>query len=405
MPYEVFLALRYLRAPYGRRTARLLGRVAAGGIALGVCALTIALALANGFRDEVQAKILQGTAHITLTRIDGRPLADWRAIVARLERMAGVKGAYATAYVGALIDGPAATSYTILRALDIESERAIAELKPSIGEGSLQPLVENGGGHRVPIVIGAGVAERIGARVGDEVSLIVARGGASEVEPQVIEARIVGVFRSGLFEYDSIWSYAALEDPSVWPTPPSIISVEVEDPFAVARVKTRLERALGPGFSLTDWQEANRPFFTPLALEKRLVTALIALLVGVAALNVFAALSLTVVERRGDIAVLRTMGARTGEIVSIFLIQGGLIGALGTAIGIVAGLIACSLGNRFRLVRLPAEVYSLSFVPFDPHPRDLILTACIALLVSLGAAIGPARAAASVLPATVLRNE
>jgi len=402
MLYELFLAWRFLRAPRGRKAARWVTRIATFGIATGVGALIFALALANGFRDAVREKILRSADHLTLMRNDGGAINDWRALVARLQTLPGVRHAHATAYVGALVEGREAISPAVLRALDAKTEFEAED--PALVVGSLTAFHQER--EPTPIIVGEKLAERIGAQVGDAVSLIVARGGTLDgLEPRMVTARVVGIFRSGLFEYDASWAYVPLNAAIEWTGTPTVIGLEVADPFDVAAVEDEVRRTLGPDFSAVTWQEANRPFFTALALERRLVALLIALLIGVAATNVFAALSLTVAERRAEIAMLRVMGASTASIHVIFIAQGLLIGCFGVALGAAGGLGACALGNRFGLIRLPADVYSISAVQLHPHTLDVFAASVVALIICLGASVGPARSAQSRRPAEVLRNE
>lgn len=400
MLYELFLAWRYLRAPHGRMAARWVTRIAVLGIGTGVGALIFALALANGFRDAVRDSILRSADHITLMRTDGGSIGDWRALVARLRAVKGVRRAHATAYTGALLEGSEAISPAVLRALDAETETE----RPALVAGSFAAFYQE---HEpTPLVVGEKLAERIGAQVGDVVALVVARGETLDgIEPRMVMARVVGIFRSGLFEYDASWVYVPLGAAIEWTGAPSVIGLEVDDPFNVAAVEGEVRRVLGQEFSTVNWQEANRPFFAALAFERRLVALLIALLIGVAATNVFAALSLTVAERRADIAMLRVMGASAASVHAIFIAQGLLIGCFGVALGAVSGLGACALGNRFGLIRLPADVYSINAVPLHPRVSDVLMTAAVALIICLAASVGPARGAQRHRPAVALRNE
>ena len=474
MPYELFLAFRYLRSKRraGRASARVTALVGVAGIACGVASLIFALALANGFQDEMRDKILGGTAHITLSRADGKLIEDPQAIVARLRGVAGVVDAAPTTYTGALVSGAEGAAYTVLRGVEKSSARSLDEIRRTLVEGALEPLLnearrgdppardgvdtkrveaaagrnnesalkdetaavedeEAGGGvlgalgalgevadsaPPAPVVVGAELSARTGLRrVGDEGWIVTAErmpGDAPGVRPRARRVRVAGVFRSGLYEYDSSWVYISLADAmqleggaTETAGGASLVSIETADIYRTAETAARVRETLGAQFKTIDWQEANAPLFAALQLERRTVALIIALIMFVAALNITTTLALVVVERRADIAILGAMGARARSIMLVFICEGTIIGAAGAGLGVALGLAACFLGDRYRLVSLPADVYSLSMIPFHPRPRDVALAAAAAFLVSLLATIYPARSAARLRPAEALRYE
>jgi lipoprotein-releasing system permease protein len=427
MPYELFLALRYLRVRRGRRVARWTALAAVVGIACGVAALILALALANGFRDELRDKILRGTAHVTLSR-EGEAAEDTRAVVERVRGVEGVADAAPTTYEGALISGPDGATYTLLRGVDEHSQGARARVESTITQGSLDSVFQTAGDgakvdetkvdeanadgdEPVPVVLGEELAERTGlTRVGDEGWVL--SGTVTQVsgsyEPRARRVRVVGLFRSGLYEYDSTWTYLGLDAVArvAGARPASaVISVEAHDLYESGALARRLRASLGEGWTAVDWGETNRPLFDALALERRTVALIIMLITIVAALNITTTLALVVVERRADIAVLVALGARARGVTLVFMLEGAIVGAAGALAGVVAGLAACFAADRFHLVRLPADVYSLSAVPLHPHAWDVLLPALAAFAVSLLATLYPARQAARVRPAEVLRYE
>ncbi|HYH86303.1 MAG TPA: ABC transporter permease [Pyrinomonadaceae bacterium] len=430
MPYELFLALRYLRARRGRRVARWTAVAAVVGIACGVAAMVVAVALANGFRDELRDKILRGTAHVTLARADGAKIEDARGVAARVLEVEGVSEAEPTVYEGALLSGPSGAAYTLLRGVDSAARAGVQE---TLTKGSLDALfldaadarqaAPSGEGQNeevIPVIVGAELAERTGlTEPGDEgwvltgerasgVAETGAMAGATGFVPRARRVRVEGVFRSGLYDFDSAWTYASLEGVARAAgagAGSTVLSVRVRDIYASDEVARRLRAALGEGWTAVDWREANRPLFAALALERRTVALIILLITIVAALNITTTLALVVVERRADIATLGALGARPGGVMLIFMIEGAIVGALGALAGVALGLAACFVADRFELVRLPPDVYSLSSVPLHPHAPDVILIALAAFAVSLLATIYPARQAARVRPAEVLRHE
>jgi lipoprotein-releasing system permease protein len=422
MPFELFLALRYLYSRRRRPLARMTALAAIAGVAFGVAAMIVALALSNGFRDEMRDKILRGTAHITLMRKDGAPIKDYPELISHARAVEGVLDASATTYDGALLTGGGgkASVYAVLRGLDTESSHAVEQLRRTLIEGSLDPVLKDpspfaqASSEAAPLhaVIGAELAARAGLRVGDTVSII--SGDATLKPPKGVPQgprplRIAGIFRSGLYEYDAAWVYVPLAVAAslAGETAPSasVISLEVADIYKVGQVAARLRERVGEAYTTVDWQEANRPLFAALTLERRMGLFIIALIIFVAALNITTTLILVVVERRSDIAILTAMGARRLSIMLIFMIEGALIGLTGALLGISLGLVACFIGDHYQLVSLPADVYSLSHVPFHPHVRDVGLAALVAFALSLLATLYPARAAALVRPAEALRDQ
>jgi lipoprotein-releasing system permease protein len=428
MPYEIFLALRYLRLRRGRRVARWTAGAAVAGIACGVAALVVALALANGFRDELRDKILRGTAHVTLLREGGARMEDAPALAARVRQVEGVRDAAATTYEGALLSGPGGSSYTLLRGVDEGSARARESLRATLTAGALDTLFgepakdtrfdKQADSDAVLVVVGEELAARTGlARVGDEgwILTVAARPGttssapgASDIEPRATRVRVAGVFRSGLYEYDSAWTYVSLAGVAraAGGVPASAaVSIEAREMEESAAVARRVRAALGAGWTTVDWRDANRPLFEALALERRTVALIIMLVTIVAALNITTTLALVVVERRADIAVLAALGARAPSITLVFVVEGALVGAAGAVCGALLGLAACFAADRFQLVRLPPDVYSLSAVPLHPHAPEVIWPALAAFVVSVLATLYPAWQAARVRPAEVLRYE
>ena len=413
MPFETFLALRYLRARRKRQLARITAIVAILGIAVGVGALIVALALANGFRDEMRAKILLGTAHISVMRADGQSLRDHRDIAAKIKNLSGVTSASGTTYDGAVIIGPKASAYAVLRGIDPHATSTLVDINRSLIAGSSDQLITatSGNENPPPILLGAELAARTGLTNGDIAEILLA---TSTVDPAKSRSapgrrlvRVNGIFRSGLFEYDSTWIYVSLDAAAAFAGgnhAATVISVQLSDIYDTKRAAAEIHNVLGNSYSTVDWQEANRPLFTALALERRMGLFVIVLIILIAALNITTTLILVVVERRGDIGILGAMGASSKSIMGIFMIEGAIIGALGGLIGIVLGVVACIIGNRYQLVSLPADVYSISNVPFHAQPRDILLAALVAFFLSLIATIYPARAAAKVRPVEMLRD-
>lgn len=428
-PYEIFLALRYLRSGKRRRVARVTASAAVLGIACGVAALIVATATANGFRAELQDKILRGTAHLTLTTQGVAGITDWQNVVRRVRSVEGVRDARPTTYTGALIvAGGGQATYATLRGVAPNDNSTMEELRRTLiaGTGETLPAeMFDKTRDAMPVVIGAELAAQTDLRVGDAAYFIAASSTSSSNDNQTVAlpyalpfatrtqaARIIGVFRAGLHEYDAAWIYAPLNSAARLnghaDGAPSIISVELDDmddaPRLAALIRTVAEEASPTGFDIVTWQKANAGLFAALELERRTVAFIITLITFIATLNILTTLTLLVVERRSHIAILRAMGARTASIMLIFIIEGSLLGAAGAVIGAGFGLFSCWTANRFQLVGLPADVYSISHVPLLPRFTDVLLAVGIAFIISLLATLYPARAAARIRPAQTTKE-
>ena len=403
MPFELFLAFRYLRSRRKRRLARATAVAGVAGIAVGVAALIVTLALANGFRDEMRDKILQGTAHLTVMRADGQPMSNYVEVVARLKNLDGVTGASGTTYDGVVAVGPKGSSYAVLRGIDTGNPLAASEIGKWISEGSFSPLIQPS---TVPkVIVGSELAAKCGVQTGGTLELIPANVNSTGSSRHV--ATVVAIFRSGLFEYDSAWIYLPLDQAAALAGSAhtaSLVSVQVNDPDQVKSVALTARSDLGNSYTVVDWQEANRPLFTALALERRMGLFIVGLIILIATLNITTMLVLVVVERRRDIAILNAMGAGKASITALFVIEGAVIGLLGSAGGVLLGFLVCLSGNHYQLVSLPADVYSISTVPFRPELREIIIAIVVAFVLSVLATVYPARAAARMRPAETLRD-
>lgn len=409
MPFEIFLALRNLRSRHKRRLARVTSLIAVVGIAVGLAALILALSLANGFRDEMRDKILRGTAHLTVMRNDGQPMSDYEDVAAKAAKVPGVLTATGTTYDGAVIIGPRASAYAVLRGIDARSTYLTGEVAQSIVSGSADAIFNQRAelNETPAVVLGSELAARTGLEVGDTAGIIPASANVSSPDRSRRRVRVVAVFRSGLFEYDSTWIYLPLEFAAAFSGKShaaSVVSVQVANIYEIKSIAAQVKQSLGSSYTAVDWQEANRPLFTALALERRIGIVIIGLIIFIAALNITTTLILVVIERRRDIAILNALGATSKSIMSIFVIEGALVGVVGAVAGLLLGAAAVLIANRYRLISLPADVYSISSVPLSLNLRDMALAALAAFVLSIIATVYPAHAATRIRPAEMLRD-
>lgn len=409
MPYEFFLALRHLRSRQKRRLARVTSFIAVIGITVGVAALIVALALANGFRDEMRDKILHGTAHLTVMRSDGASMPEYKEVANRVASVSGVTAATGTTYDGAVIIGSKTSAYAVLRGIDETSTQTMSDLTSTLITGSVDRgfATRNEAQDLPPVILGSELATRTGLNVGDTAAIIPARASVSSANDGKRRVRVAGIFRSGLFEYDSTWIYLPLDTAAAFSGDShaaAVISVQVRDIYEVKATAAAVKQLVGSAYTTVDWQEANRPLFTALAIERRIGALIIGLIILIASLNITTTLILVVMERRCDIAVLNTIGARAGSIMSIFVIEGAIVGLAGAAGGVLLGAMAILVVNRYRLISLPGDVYSISNVPLSINFGDLAIAALVALVLSIVATVYPALAAARIRPAEMLRD-
>ncbi len=383
--------------------ARFTSCVAVVGIAAGVASLIIAQSLARGFSDEMQDKILANTAHVSVFLNDGAEILDWQGIVEKLRKSENVKEVSATTYESAVIVGTQTTSYAVLRVIEGRGTR-------DEGQGTrefLLPTLDPRPSTLVPIEIALGkeLAEKMDLKIGDEAGIITLE---NEFAPTTSKVFIREIFQTGLYEYDSTWIYIPPEDFARLKAQknftPTILSVSVRDIYRADETADEIRANLGDNFKIVDWQEANRPLFAALSLERRVALAIISLIIFIAALNITTTLALLAGERRFDIAILRTCGARMKSVIFIFLLEGLLLGFTGISFGVGLGLLGCFLGNYFKIIRLSAEVYSLNYIPFHPDLNNILLIILIAFLVCLSATVYPAFKASQIKPLENLRN-
>jgi len=415
MRFELFVAVRYLRAKRRQAVVGVITVISIAGVAAGVASLIIALAITNGMRRDLQDKLLGSTAHVRLMRVASDGIRGWRELTERLEHLPHVKAASPGLYEQVLISNGARATGTLIEGIVAQQERRVSDLLSTVTLGSvaaLDPGPQNSGqGHALPpIVIGYDLADSIDARVGSTVTVTSPQGALTPfgLLPKYQYFQVVGIFHSGFYQYDSAMAFTSLAaaqrlygEPDVV----SVISFKVDDLDRADQIGRSIEQAAGPGFLTTNWMEENRPLFRALRLEQIVTFIVIGLIVCVAALNILTALTMMVMEKTRDIAVMMSFGVKPRQVRLIFLLQGLLIGFTGTLLGLVAGYGLSWLGGHYRFIHLSAEVYSIDYLPFAARWSDGLIVAAVAFAVSLLATLYPSSSAARVLPAEALRYD
>jgi lipoprotein-releasing system permease protein len=400
MPFELFIALRYLLT---RRTS-LLSTI---GVAVGVMALVIALALMTGLQGEMRDRILGATSHVYVWVTGG--IKDYKAEVARLHQVEGVTGAGPVILGKALITSDRSDQFITIKGVDPVLEPEITDIKRSLIKGRLEAL--NGGSEEQPpgILLGKQLADTLGVDVGGSVSLITPTGTLSPMgmmaRPR--RAQVVGIYSLGFLEFDASYGVVSLDfaERLLGRQGPDLIELRVEDIYDAPRVAETIPEQLGAKYVAEDWADMNATWFSALWLEKMVVSITIGLIVLVAALNIIASLIMLVMEKRRDIAILKTMGTTAGRVTSIFILQGLIIGLIGTTLGATCGYSISWFLDRYRLIRLPMDVYQVSYVPFVVQPFDFAIVVGSSMLICFLATIHPSRQAARLDPVQALRFE
>ncbi len=461
MRFEFFIATRYLRAKRRQAVISVITGISIAGVAAGVASLVVALAINNGFRQDLQNRLLGSTSHINLLRIESDGIKEWRPLMERLSKQPHVVGTAPAIYEQVLISrGPRARG-AVLKGMIPAYERNVSDLLDAVKIGSMDPLeespgIEKGAGRvepglrpsqggsgtrpyvdtlasgtsapdsekspddlnsvheRVasmpPIVLGKDIAEALGATLNSVVLVTSPQGELTPfgLVPKYSRFRVVGIFNSGFFDYDSSWAFTRLSDTQNLEglgDQITVLEFKVDDIYQAGQISQELEQAAGKGFMTTNWMEQNKALFRALRLEKLVTFITIGLIVFVAALNILISLTMMVMEKTRDIAVLMSMGTRKSQVRRLFITQGLLIGVIGTAIGLVVGYGLSWAGGHYHLLSLAPEVYSIDYVPFAPRAIDGALVALVAIGISLIATLYPSWSAARILPAEALRYE
>ena len=430
MRFELFVAARYLRAKRRQAVIGIITLISIVGVAAGVASLIIALAINNGFRQDLQDRLLGSMSHVNLLRVESDGIRDWEPLLQRLDKEPHVVAGAPAMYEQVLISRGAHAQGAVLKGIIPGYERKVSDILDSIRSGSAAPLdpsspekssdamdsaESNPLSARVtaslpPIILGQDMANSLGAQVGSLVTVTSPQGELTPfgIVPKYARFKVVGIFSSGFYDSDSTWGFIRLADAQKLFDLGNVVSVlefKVDDIYKADQIGRELEKAAGKGFMSTNWMEQNRALFRALRLERLVTFITIGLIVFVAALNILISLIMMVMEKTRDIAVLVSMGAKKRQVRRIFMYQGLLIGVIGTVIGLMLGYGISFVAGHYRLFSLSAEVYSIDYVPFAPRVLDGVLVACIAIGISFVATLYPSWSAASVLPAESLRYE
>lgn len=399
------------------------------GVAAGVASLIVALAINNGFRQDLQQRLLGSTPHVSIMRVANDGIRDWRPLLDRLSHQPHVAAAAPAIYEQVLVSRGARAKGIILKGVIPQEEERVSRLLNNIPFGSAEALkappektltpsenqsTEPHSSTPIPslgpIILGKDVAQDLGATIGSVVMITSPQGELTPfgIVPKYARFKVVGIFQSGFYDYDTAWAFTRLSDAQQLFGLGDVVSVlefKLDDLNRAAEMGGQLEQAAGHGFQSTNWMEQNKALFRALRLEKVVTFITIGLIVLVAALNILISLIMMVMEKTKDIAVLMSMGGRRSQVRRIFIAQGMLIGIIGTIVGLALGYALSWAGAHYKLVSLSAEVYSIDYVPFTPRIIDGVVVAAVAIAISFISTIYPSWSASRILPAEALRYE
>lgn len=403
--FEWIVAIRYLRAKRKQTVISVITVISVLGVAAGVAALIIALAINNGFQSTLQSSLLSATAHVNvLERNPTYGIENWEALVPRLRHLSHVLSATPGLYGQIAIKGPLVGSVSVMKGVPLSNGAPVPELLRRLKSGSLNNFEKN------DIVLGSRLAEQIGATLHSPVTVLSPQGELTPIGPtwSPFRFRVAGIFESGLYDIDSTWTFTSLRTAQRVLNLSDVVNtieLRLDNIFEAPAVAKQAEVIIGPKLIASTWMDQNRSLLNALRLEKIVSIITVSLIELVAALNILVVLVMLVMEKHRDVAILMSMGARRVQVQRIFVLQGLMIGGLGCSIGLTVGYCVSWLFNHYRWLRLDEQIYALSYVPFQNHWTDALWVAALALLTSLIATLHPSRTASRIAPAEALRYE
>ena len=412
MNFEFFVSLRYLLAKRRQTFISLITFISIAGVAVGVTALIVVLAVMNGFQRDLRDRILGITSHIVVGRYDAT-IADYHEVIDEIKRENGVTGASPYIYTQVMLSSGRGVSGALLRGIDPQTAAEVVNIQKDMIRGNLTDLEntpstssENGPG----IILGVELANNLGVRQKDWVTVISPTGRLTPIgqTPKSKLFQVAGIFQSGMFEYDNTLAYISLKSAQQFLGIGDVVSgieVRVDDIYDAQAIAQKLRSRLGPSFWVRDWMQMNRNLFSALKLEKVVMFIILTLIVLVAAFNIVSSLIMLVMEKTRDIAILKAMGATTTSIRKIFVLEGLMIGVSGTILGLLGGFGLCGILKRYHFIELPRDVYYISTLPVHLEGTDVAIIAFSAIAISLIATLYPSRQAAKLEPAEALRYE
>ena len=420
MPFELFIGLRYLKAKRKSTFISIITFISTAGVALGVMALIVVLAVMTGFEDDLKEKILGTNAHIVVIR-SGAPMEEYRSVIEKLKGFKGVQAATPFIYNQVMLSSGTNVSGVVLRGIDVASDRQVTRLSQSVVEGSmagLEPTMGQGADTLPGLMVGKELAKHLNLFLGDKVNVISPMGNITPLGmmPRMKPFKVTGIFNTGMFEYDSTLAYVSLDQAQRFfdlGDTVTGIQLKVEDVYHTGELARSINREMGVNFYARDWMQMNKNILFALKTEKIVMFIILTLIVLVAAFGIASTLFMIVMEKTRAIAILKSMGATGASIMKIFVLEGLIIGVTGTLVGVASGLlVALNLEPIINVIQkitgqdfFSKDIYYLDHFPSQVVPSDVVLISVTAVLISFLATLYPAWQASKMLPAEALRYE
>jgi lipoprotein-releasing system permease protein len=415
MSFEFFVSLRYLKAKRKQTFISIITFISIGGVALGVTALIVVLAVMSGFENDLKNKILGLNAHVLVLSWDNQ-VAHYDQLAGQVEKVPGVTGVTPFILTQVLLNTPQKVTGAVLRGLEVDSARRVIILDRIIRTGSWKALEAPTGDQpetvaSMPgIILGQELAKQLGLSLGDPVSVVSPLGEVSPLGrvPKMRPFRLAGTFESGMFEYDSTIAFVSLAQAQSFLAMPGRVTgleVKTRDIYEADRIAKDIKTRLGFPYWTKDWMRMNKNLFSALKLEKLVMFIILALIILVAAFNIVSSLIMVVMEKTKDIAVLKSMGATAGSIMKIFVLEGLIIGTVGTTLGLIGGVGLCEILRKYQFIHLPSDVYYISSLPVLMKGLDILLIMVAAIGITFVATLYPAWQASRLDPVEALRYE
>jgi lipoprotein-releasing system permease protein len=403
----MFIARRYLKSRRRENFISLISLISIAGVALGVIALDCALSMMNGFETEVRQRIVNTTAHISVYSYAGEGFANWESVVKRVQEVPGVVAAAPGIYSKSVIGSNQANEGVYVKGIIPEEEVKVSQLQKNIVAGNME--LDNPMDSLPGMIIGRQLASTLGVKIGDEVLLasLKQKKLSISIQPKYKRFRVTGIFETGFNEYDATLTYISMstaQDLFKLDSLVTDVQVKVTDFYRARQLAEKISDHLGDPYYAVDWSERHKNLFSWMTLEKYGMALILGLIVLVAAFGIVSTLVMLVLQKRQEIAILKSMGATRQQVMKIFVIQGTLLGAVGTLTGTALGFLICWLQKEFHLISIPGDIYFINTLPIDMRWHEFVLIAVASITISFLATLYPSRRASRLFPSDILRH-